>query len=89
MTRLILQGTAQRWRQLNTEIHVLDTHLKQLVERCVPVLLTHLGVSSEVVLPFLIATMATIPSASAINAPLLPSAPLRRLIYPQDDSSIA
>jgi transposase len=25
MTRLILQGTARRWRQLNTEIHVLPS----------------------------------------------------------------
>jgi transposase len=55
MTRVILRGIAQRWRQLDTEIRLLDAHLKRLVEQCAPALLTRPGVGPEVASALLVA----------------------------------
>ena len=55
VTRLILRGLAERWSQLNAEIRILDTYLKQLIEAVAPALLKQPGIGPEVASALLVA----------------------------------
>jgi transposase len=54
-TRRILRGLAERWRQLDREIKLLDSELEKLVESTVPELLKLRGVGTEVAGALLVA----------------------------------